>query len=148
MAERKIIGVDFSGAGEGDELGKTWVTEGRFDGGKLTIDNCRQISRNDLEKLLIKLPSCAVAAMDFPFSVPLAFANQLGHSGSEMPALWAKVSSIETLEQFKDKSKDYAELLRVGDLEHPNVQPALHVAGRPVMVNMTFYGMQMLGRPT
>ena len=28
MAERTIVGVDFSGAGEDSDVGKTWVTKG------------------------------------------------------------------------------------------------------------------------
>ena len=61
--------------------------------------------------------------------------------------MWAKVFSIGTLKEFKDQAKDYVELLRVGDLEHPNVHPPLRSPPRrPVMVNMTFKGMKMLHR--
>ena len=145
MAPRQIVGVDFSGDTRNDGFGKTWVTEAYLDHGKLEFVNCSQIKRTDLEHLLLKLRSGAVAAMDFPFSVPLAFAEHLGHSKSEMPTLWKKVCSIKTLKEFKDSAKSYAEFLRVGDLEYPNVQPPLHSKARP-MINMTFYGMKLLHR--
>ena len=141
---KTIIGVDFSGAGSDDEKGKTWFTKGRFDSASLVIDDCDSVSRNGLVDLLSKLPLGSVAAMDFPFSVPMTFANHLGHPGSQMPVLWSKVASME-LNQFKNEAKGFAELLRIGDLHSSNAQPCLH-SGRPVMVNMTLRGMQMLHR--
>ncbi len=93
----------------------------------------------------MQLPNRGVAAMDFPFSVPLAFATDLGHSKREMPALWEKAFSMKTLETFRDKAKPYQECLRVGDLEHAIVHPPLRSPPRsPVMINMTFRGMQMM----
>lgn len=143
MAPRKIIGVDFSGGDE--KLGKTWVTEGYFDAGKLTLSDCRRISREKLEDLLMGLTNRAVAAMDFPFSVPLAFAAELGLAKSTMPTLWAKVSSIKELKEFKARAQDYANCYRVGDLQHSGAQPPLKPQAL-TMINMTFYGMQMLHR--
>lgn len=139
-----IIGVDFSGAGEGSIVGKTWFTKGRLDGDALSIDDCDSVSRDRLEELLRTLPDEAVAAIDFPFSVPLAFAEQLGYVQGEMPALWDTLKETE-LDEFKRQSKPFAEFLRIGDLPHSNAQPCLHY-GRPIMVNMTLCGMQMLHR--
>ena len=139
-----IIGVDFSGAGDNSTKGKTWLTKGRFNGEALTIDACESISRDGLEKMLNKLPDGAVAAMDFPFSVPMAFAEHLGHPQGDMPTLWDAVKMMD-LDVFKRESRCFAECLRVGDLAHSNAQPCLHY-GRPIMVNMTLRGMQMLHR--
>ena len=139
-----IIGVDFSGAGDGSTKGKTWFTKGRSDGKALRIDACDSISRDGLEKRLKRLPSGAVVAMDFPFSVPIAFSEYLGHSRSEMPTLWDAVKEMD-LDEFKRESRDFSEFLRIGDLDHSNAQPCLHY-GRPIMVNMTLCGMQMLHR--
>ncbi len=144
-----IIGVDFSGA---EAEGKTWVTEGHLRDNTLIINDChpiRSISRAELETLLKKMPDGAVAAMDFPFSVPLAFAEFWHPSASEMTCLWAAAAEIE-LKQFYEQVTRFAvtidsELLRVGDLCFPNAQPCLH-RGRPNMVPMTFRGMQMMHR--
>ena len=69
MALQKVVGVDFSGEEGDDKKGKTWATTGHFDGSNLTLVDCNPISRDDLEKLLMNLPNCAVASIDFPFSV-------------------------------------------------------------------------------
>lgn len=151
MAERTAVGVDFSGAGEDTDRGKTWVTEGRFDGDVLTIDGCRAISRVDLGNLLSELPRCAVAAMDFPFSVPLGFAKNWQQSAIEMPMphLWkaAAENKFEDFQQYVESlpAEKASQLLRIGDLAQPNALPCLHL-GRPTMINMTFRGMQMLHR--
>ena len=46
--------------------------------------------------------------------------------------------------EFKEKAKGFADLLRVGDLHCSNAKPSLKMEGNPIMVNMTFRGMQML----
>ena len=151
MAERTIIGVDFSGAGEDDNRGKTWVTKGYLETeddqelkkGTLLLMSCRQVSRKELTDLLKASPNDAVAALDFPFSVPIAFAEHLSSPGSEMPCLWQSVAPME-FSEFKEKTKEFADLLRVGDLHCSNAKPSLKMEGNPVMVNMTFRGMQML----
>ena len=146
----KIIGVDFSGAGSDDAVGNTWVTEGRSGGGVLTIHCCRPISRNGLEGLLRELPDDAVAAMDFPFSVPAGFARFWQDSAGEMPGLWRAAADID-LQEFKnirgryvgkDRSREH---LRVGDLHHRGAFSCLHDTN-PNMVPMTFHGMAMLHR--
>ena len=153
MAERTVVGVDFSGAGEDTDVGKTWVTKGRFDGEVLTIYDCDDISRADLEKLLSKLSYGEVAAMDFPFSVPLGFAEIWQSSAVEMPRLmphlWkaAAEGKFETFQQYVKSlpAGKSSQLLRIGDLAQSNALPCLHL-GRPIMINMTFRGMQMLHR--
>ena len=155
MADRTIVGVDFSGA---QAEGKTWVTKGRFDGKKLTIKEGypRPMSRTRLEKLLKELPDCSVATMDFPFGVPREFAkfwlekkDKLPADSSTlvMPDLWQLTESMEP-DQFRklvdeftpDTTKEY---LRVGDLSES--ASCLHRIN-PNMVPMTFQGMRMLHR--
>ena len=151
MTERTIVGVDFSGAGEDTDVGKTWITTGYLetaDGqelkkGTLLLLSCDQISRKALTEKLIALPNDGVAALDFPFSVPIAFAEHLASPGSQMPCLWQSVASME-FGEFKEKAAGFAGLLRVGDLHCSNAKPSLKMEGNPVMVNMTFRGMQML----
>ena len=60
-----------------------------------------------------------------------------------MPYLWQTVAPME-FNEFKEKAKEFADLLRVGDLHCSNAKPSLKMEGNPVMVNMTFRGMQML----
>ena len=154
MAERTIVGVDFSGAGEDTDVGKTWVTTGYLETeddqelkkGTLIFLSCDQVSRNELSATLISSPNDAVAALDFPFSVPIAFADHLAPPGSEMPCLWQSVAPPMEFVEFREKAKGFTDLLRVGDLHCSNAKPSLKVEGNPVMVNMTFRGMQMLHR--
>ncbi len=158
MAERWIVGVDFSGA-KADK--RTWITEGSVnsvntdntegssDSGKgaLLLLSCRSVPREKLARLLKALPGDAVAALDFPFSVPMAFAEFLGHPNKEMPDLWQAAAAMEREEFFAKCDrfvKEYGELLRAGDLHVPGCTSCLHRGGNPNMVPMTFHGMQML----
>ena len=145
MAERMVLGVDFSGARGDDDVGKTWVTRASLDMGddSLILWSCKPISRKKLTALLMGLSNDAVVALDFPFSLPMAFAERLGCAEREMPALWQSVAPME-LDEFKAKAAGFTELLRVGDLHCANAKPCLKMVGNPVMINMTFRGMQML----
>ena len=151
MAERTIVGVDFSGAGEDTDVGKTWMTEGVIETeetdelkrGMTILESCHPVSRQELTEKLQALPSDAVVALDFPFSVPIAFAEYLGHHGSEMPELWQSIAPMK-FDEFKDAAAGFTDLLRSGDLHCSNAKPSLKMAGNPVMVNMTYKGMQML----
>ncbi len=147
MAERTIVGVDFSGGGQDNRLGKTWITEGRFDKGTLTIDGCRRISREDLRERLMR-KDYAVAAMDFPFSVPIAFANYWQPHAVEMPDLWRAAYELDDRRCFKSKVDKFApavsdEFLRIGDMHVPGCYSCLHRTN-PNMVPMTFEGMKLL----
>ena len=151
MAERTIVGVDFSGAGEDTDVGKTWMTEGVIETGETDelkrgmtfLESCKSVSREDLAEKLTALPSDAVVALDFPFSVPMAFAEHLGRIGSEMPELWRSVAPMK-FDEFRDAAAGFTDLLRSGDLHCSNAKPSLKMAGNPVMVNMTYKGMQLL----
>ena len=157
MAERKIIGVDFSGAGKDNQVGNTWVTEGRFDADSLAIDNCYQISRTKLEKLLSGLPPDAVAALDFPFGVPQAFAKaEFDFEGTLMHEMWEKVSNkLDNNPQYIKDMKDrlgkkgelrkFNKLLRQSDSAHfPDDAFSPLNPASPQMFPMTFRGMKML----
>jgi hypothetical protein len=157
LVERRIIGVDFSGGGEDDQVGDTWVTEGSFDGDTtLTIDNCRRISRDDLRDLLMNLPPSAVAAMDFPFGVPQDFAHdEFGFCGDFMCEIWAIIEEIfkHKPNYIKDirpcfrgngRLRRFNKLLRQWDRAHfPEAFSPFNPAA-PEMSPMTFLGMRML----
>ncbi len=138
-----ILGVDFSGA-KTDK--NTWVTLGFLDGGVLTLEYCEPTPRARLADLLESLPSGAVAALDFPFSVPTVFAEWWLPGARSMPDLWEAASAME-IEEFislrDDFVADHGEPLRRGDLYFPECYSCLHKAN-PNMVPMTFRGMQEL----
>jgi hypothetical protein len=146
MAEQTIIGVDFSGA---KAEGKTWMTEGKLntESRTLKLQSCNSIKRNKLTERLEKR-DYSVAALDFPFSVPMAFATYLEDPSSEMPDLWACIASM-CLDEFIEKRNCFVgenkkkEYLRAGDLHVSGCYSCLHDTN-PNMVPMTYYGMKML----
>ena len=151
MTERTIVGVDFSGA---KEDGKTWITQGFLDSegsldmekGALILLSCKSVSREELTELLKELPSDAVAALDFPFSVPVSFSEFLGHPNSKMPALWQAVTTMgreEFIARRDEFVQENGEPLRAGDLHVPGCYSCLHKTN-PNMVPMTFHGMEAL----
>ena len=153
MAERTIVGVDFSGAGEDNAVGKTWVTQAFLDTEEdsLILLSCKPTTREHLTGILKELPHDAVAALDFPFGVPIAFTEFIGLEQGEMPALWKGIAepdmSFEKFEAERDKYVDVeqnGETLRAGDLHVPGCASCLHKIGSPNMLPMTFRGMQML----
>ena len=156
MAERTIVGVDFSGAGKDTDVGNTWITTGFIETedtdelkrGMAILQLCEPVSREKLAEKLKALPSDAVAALDFPFSVPVAFAEYLGHPGGEMPALWQAVAVMEPNEFLARRDKfveGRGELLRAGDLHVTGCYSCLHKSN-PNMVPMTLQGMRLLNK--
>ena len=143
--EITIVGVDFSGA-KADK--NTWVTQGVLTGGALAIDSCQAMPRAELANLLESLPGSAVAALDFPFSVPREFAAQWLPEVAAMPEIWEAAAGME-FEDFLSLRDgfvaEHGEPLRRGDLYFPECYSCLHKAN-PNMVPMTFRGMQMLDR--
>lgn len=148
-----IIGVDFSGA---EKSNSTWVTKGILDGDCLQIKRCwhpsgkREEAHDSLKNLLLKLPSDAVAAMDFPFSVPQSFAKELANGATEMCDVWKAVAAgnmqYPTFQKRRDEFvKCYGEIMRRGDGYFGGPISPLKTGG-PNMLPMTFYGMQMLHR--
>ena len=161
----KVLGVDFSGAGKDTDKGKTWLAEGDFNANSLTLTlkEPRQISRKELASLLIKADRDAIAALDFPFSVPESFVKYWGKcdkqigSPKRMPDLWKAAARLDMsndnlrkwCEKFVEGRKgkinppELPEPKRRGDYYHPESFSPLHRV-RPNMVPMTFHGMKML----
>jgi hypothetical protein len=141
----EIVGVDFSGARSDD---RTWVARGRLDGPSLVLRPCEPVRRAELERLLLSLPGDSVAALDFPFSVPLEFAQFWRPEAIAMPDLWAAASMME-LAGFMALRDEFAarfgEPRRRCDTFFPEAYSCLHKFN-PNMVPMTFYGMRMLAR--
>lgn len=152
MAERAIMGVDFSG-GVGDT--HTWAAGGRLDTAAqaLTLLSCQPVARNELAGQLRDLDGAAVAALDFPFSVPAAFAEYAfgeyagaGYDNGAMPGLWRAAAAMELAEFAARRDAfvaEHGELLRAGDLYVPGCYSCLHRAN-PNMLPMTLRGMQLL----
>ena len=154
-----IVGVDFSGR---ETRNTTWVTEAVVQNGVLSISKChrpsfknpslsRKNAHDKLVKLLRELPNEAVAAMDFPFSVPRAFAEQLAPVSSRMPHLWCATAKIDykTFKTWVDCFiKTHGEMIRRGDAHFGGPFSPLKPEGKgpPTMRPMTFYGMKMLHR--
>ena len=144
-----IVGVDFSGA-KADNV--TWMAHGSLNdsltGHELTLDGCRAVNRAELSSALEALPGGSVAALDFPFSVPLEFARFWQPQATSMPQLWQAALHMD-LNQFiglRDEFVDrYGEPKRLIDTLHPESYSCLHKVN-PNMVPMTFRGMQMLAR--
>ena len=141
----EIVGVDFSGAKTDNH---TWVAQGILDHRGLTLQDAMPASRAQLTDLLTTLPKSAVAALDFPFSVPLDFARFWQPEATSMPELW-EASSRMDLSQFIALRDDFVarcgESKRRCDTHFPECFSCLHKAN-PNMVPMTFYGMQMLAQ--
>ena len=140
-----IIGIDYSGARSDRQ---TWVAEGVLDGPMLRLEGCRRVSREELSNLLAGGPSPAVAALDFPFSVPHSFAQFWQPEAVAMPDLWRAAAAMD-LDNFlglRDQFVDqHGEPRRLAEAYHPESYSSLHLVN-PNMVPMTFRGMQMLHR--
>ena len=138
-----ILGVDFSGA-RADK--STWVTQGILERGAFTIQSCRSMPRVELAALLAALPTSAIAALDFPFSVPRAFADRWLPGIKAMPELWGAAAAMD-FEDFMSMRDcfvaKHGEPFRRGDLYFPECYSCLHKFN-PNMVPMTFRGMQLL----
>lgn len=152
MAERTIVGVDFSGA---ERRNATWVTKAVLRGNVLHVELCCRPSVNKdkayekLEKLLQELRDDAVVALDFPFSLPQDFAMQVAPNASRMPDVWEAVANIKEYSQFNKLRcyfvKRHGEMIRRGDAHFGGPFSPLKTVGTN-MLPMTFHGMRMLHR--
>ena len=136
-----IIGVDFSGA-QADN--NTWFTRGALDGTCLTLETCARISRADLTTTLAACSGPTIAALDFPFATPRAFVDYWIPGSTAMPDLWAKAARMDyaSFLELRDAFvSDHGEPKRACD--PPESYSCLHMVN-PIMVPMTFRGMQML----
>lgn len=141
----QIIGVDFSGAKTDN---RTWIAQCSIDGLDLTIQSCDSVRRGELTNTLASMPSGTVAALDFPFSVPLKFASQYYPDAENMSDLWAEFALIE-LPEFVAMRDEFVtsngEEKRVADGYYPESYSCLHKSN-PNMLPMTFHGMRMLAQ--
>ena len=97
-----IIGVDFSGHRDDRN---TWLAWGILtDDGALVLDSVQPVRRDDLYHTLTNAPTPAVAALDFPFGVPRAFADFLSpkRPPRDMADIWQVVSDL-TADDFIDR---------------------------------------------
>lgn len=140
----RIIGVDFSGR---DSNNTTWVTEAVLQDDCLKIESCCRPSKNGPESrrklkcLLRKLPDDSVAAMDFPFSVPVEFARCWQPDARQMPDLWAAME----WNSFSAKRCEFVELRweQKRSCDPPESKSPLKKVGVN-MLPMTFQGMKFL----
>ncbi|MBC8281936.1 MAG: DUF429 domain-containing protein [Chloroflexi bacterium] len=138
-----VLGVDYSGA-KADK--NTWATQGILNDGVLTLESCQATHRAELTSLLSSLPGTAVAALDFPFSVPESFAEDWLPGAKAMPDLWSAAAAMEFSDFLVLRDRfvaQHGEPYRRGDYYFPECYSCLHKAN-PNMVPMTFRGMQML----
>ena len=141
--ETIILGVDFSGA-KADK--NTWVTQGVLEDEILALVSCQAMPRAALTALLASLSGSAVAALDFPFSVPRDFAARWQPGADAMPDLWEAAAGMEFGDFMSLRDSfvgEHGEPLRRGDLYFPECYSCLHKAN-PNMVPMTFRGMQLM----
>ena len=153
MAEQTIVGVDFSGAINGDP----WVTTAVLKETGLNLESCFPLPREELTERLLALSgdANAVVGMDFPFGVPKLFAEtEFGFKGTLMPQMWNIVSNLDDLPKYIKEIRPrlrkegdlsrFNKLLREGDSRHfPEAYSPLNPAS-PEMFPMTFHGMSML----
>ena len=148
------MGVDFSGGQTGNT---TRFTKGVVRGKTLELElhdplpKTLPATHNKLKELIQGLPNDAVVALDFPFSVPRAFANVLADAqdknrATQMSDLWGIVAEMK-YDRF-EKLRDYfverrGELIRRGDANFGEPFSPLHDVN-PVMIKMTYHGMRML----
>ena len=149
-----IVGVDFSGHRDDRN---TWMASGKLIAeGSLRLDSVQPVRREDLYDFLGNIPTPAVAALDFPFGVPRAFAEFLGaeRPAQDMTDVWLAVSSLTSAEfvarrdQFVGQRPDLPlsqrEPKRAGDLAyHRESYSPLHTVN-PNMLPMTYEGIRML----
>ena len=149
-----IIGVDFSGHRDDRN---TWLASGSLaDDGTLLLDSVQPVRRGDLYHTLVHVPTPAVAALDFPFGVPRAFAEFLSRQQSprDMADVWQVVSGLTATEFVHGRDEfvnqqpglplSEREPKRAGDLTHHRESYSpLHTVN-PNMLPMTYEGIKML----
>ena len=141
MSAIQIMGVDFSGA-KGDN--NTWLTRAVLEGTSLSLQEVRRVTRQELTETLAACAGPTVAALDFPFAPPKSFAAFWVPGCKTMPDLWLAAASMEygdflaLRDEFVSR---HGEPKRACD--PPESYSCLHMVN-PIMVPMTFRGMQLL----
>ena len=139
----RVYGVDFSGARDDKN---TWVAEATVEDGMLTLDSCRPIRRAYLTELLRDAPTPCIAAMDFPFGLPVAFtAYWLGRAPG-LVDLW-EMAARGGFERFLERRDAFVEQQgepkRACDAYYPESYSSLHKAN-PNMLPMTYRGIELM----
>ena len=137
----QIMGVDFSGA-RGDN--NTWLTRGVLEGVSLSLKDVGRVARGNLTSILASSSGPTIAALDFPFAPPRSFAEFWSPGCRTMVDLWEAAASME-YEGFLALRDEF--VLAYGEpkraCDPPESYSCLHMVN-PIMVPMTFRGMQML----
>ena len=122
------------------------MAKGTLEGYRLSLESCARIARADLTDTLANCMGPAVAALDFPFATPRAFVDFWIRGAETMPELWEAAAGLE-YEEFLALRDEFVaahgEPKRACD--PPESYSCLHMVN-PIMVPMTFRGMQMLHR--
>lgn len=139
----QVLGVDFSGA-RGDN--NTWLARATLEGTSLSLQDVQRVARQELTGALASCTGTTIAALDFPFATPRAFVNFWVPGAQTMPELWDAAAGLE-YEDFLALRDEFVaihgEPKRACD--PPESFSCLHMVN-PIMVPMTFRGMQMLHR--
>ena len=138
MAERTIVGVDFSGA---ETEGKTWLCEGKVRSpGQVTIERVQPVLRNDLAEFLYCVPFGTVVALDFPFSLPKVFLDSLDIRVPDMKQVWPRIAEMPFAAYKKACSGFGRHPKRKGDNYYNVSLSALNTR----LVPMTYRGIELL----
>lgn len=142
-----VGGVDFSGAKTIPN--DTWLVTAEITDDGMSVKSVKNTGSHGLAKELEGLKDLSCVAMDFPFSVPLAFLKFLAKKleKDEFQDWQGVAESLVFMgfEQFKQYVDEYEiEGLRYTDSKTLRVAKSpLHTVN-PSMVQMTFYGMRLL----
>jgi hypothetical protein len=142
-----VAGVDFSGSKEVPN--ETWLAIGNLSSLGVQIVEVKRVGSHGLTGLLSEDPPLIAVGLDFPFSLPMEFAQFITEKRSLKPfQSWQELAeclafiSLEDfqalVEAFNKEPKRYTDKLC-----KPPAQSPLH-RGNPGMVQMTFHGLRLL----
>lgn len=132
----QIYGIDFTSAPS--KRKPITCAQGMFDGNTLTITALKHFYNFQAFEEWLKRSGPWVAAMDFPFSQPLRWVNNMG-----WPTVWdAYVALIEkmTLTEFTDCIKTYRNQQPAGEKYHLRPIDRVAKACSPMMIDYTPVG--------
>jgi hypothetical protein len=144
---RFVGGVDFSGAKEAPN--ETWLAIGNLSSMGVEIVDLQRIGSHKLLNQLAAGPPLIALGLDFPFSLPIDFAQFIAEKQS-LPSFqsWQELAEclafisfeqfISLVDQFGKETKRHTD-----KLSKPVAQSPLH-RGNPSMVQMTFQGIRLL----
>ncbi len=142
-----VGGVDFSGAKTVPN--DTWLVVSELTDDGMSVKSVKNTGSHGLAKELDPLKDVSCVAMDFPFSLPVAFLKFLAKrlERDEFQDWQAVAESLVfmQMDQFKAFVDEYEiEGLRYTDSKSLRVAKSpLHTVN-PSMIQMTFYGMKLL----